>query len=68
MRELKEKIDISFKKGCTSKESITKNHYVVDTLEIIVPGTSYSFSLRNSDTIEQSIQAAKAMLREKKYM
>ena len=51
----------------TSGENITKNHYMVDRLEIIVPGTSYSFSLRNSDTIEQSIQAAKAMLREKKY-
>lgn len=64
---VKEKIDITAGKGCLSSETITKNHYVVDTLEVIVPGTSYSFSLRNSDTIEQSIQAAKAMLREKKY-
>ena len=66
--DVKEKIDITATKGCmTSGENITKNHYMVDRLEIIVPGTSYSFSLRNSDTIEQSIQAAKAMLREKKY-
>ena len=35
--------------------------------EIIVPGTSYSFSMRNSDTFERSLQAAKAMLREKKF-
>lgn len=65
--ELKEKIDISVS-GCMKSESVTKNHYVVDTLEIIVPGTNYRFSLRNSPTVEQSIQAAKAMLREKKYM
>lgn len=66
-REVKEKIDITRGSGCSSSETVTKNHYVVDTLEIIVPGTSYRFSLRNSDTIEQSIQAAKAMVREKKY-
>lgn len=70
--EVREKIDVKLKKGCNPKgclnmETITKNHYVVDTLEIIVPGASYTFSLRNSDTVEQSIQAAKAMLREKKY-
>ena len=67
MCAVKEKIEIKAGKGCLGAETITKNHYVVDTLEVIVPGTSYSFSLRNSDTIEQSIQAAKAMLREKKY-
>lgn len=67
MRAIKEKIDITAGSGCFSSENITKNHYVVDTLEIIVPGTSYTFSLRNSDTVEMSIQAAKAMLREKKY-
>ena len=65
--KLKEKIDIKPRGGCIGGEEITKSHYVVDTLEVIVPGTSYSFSLRNSDTVEQSIQAAKAMLREKKY-
>ena len=65
-RDLREKIEIS--NGCVlSGENIEKTHYVVDMLKIIVPGTTYEFSLRNSDTIEQSIQAAKAMLREKKY-
>ncbi len=64
----KEKIRVIPGKGCLHKEDIIKNHYVVDTLEIIVPGTSYRISLTNSTTVEQSIQAAKAMLREKKYM
>lgn len=66
-RAVKEKIDVYPGKGCLKGESIIKNHYVVDTLEVIVPGTSYSFSLRNSDTVEQSIQAAKAMLRDNKF-
>ena len=68
VRALKEKIDINIKKGCISSgESTVKNNYVVDTFEIIVPGTSYSFSMRNNETFEQSLQAAKAMLREKKF-
>lgn len=66
-RALKEKIDITISKGClTSGENTVKNNYYVDTFEIVVPGTSYSFSMRGSDTLEQSLQAAKAMLREKK--
>ncbi|MBR2615981.1 MAG: hypothetical protein IKC69_04825 [Clostridia bacterium] len=67
-RAIKEKIGVSAGCGCLgNKENVSKNHYVVDTLEVIVPGTSYSVSLTNSPTVEQSIQAAKAMLREKKY-
>ena len=68
-RYVKEKIESSLGSGCLSKnkESVNKSLYVIDRLEIIVPGSAYSFSLRNSDTIEQSIQAAKAMIREKKY-
>ena len=64
---VKEKIDVAAGTGCLKTESVTKNHYVVDTLEVIVPGAKYAFSLRNSPSIQQSIQAAKAMLREKKY-
>lgn len=67
VQAVKEKIDVTPGSGCLKAEQITKNHYVVDTLEVIVPGTSYTFSLRNSPNIQQSIQAAKAMLREKKY-
>lgn len=69
VRRVKEKIDINITKGClTSGENTTKNNYVVDTFEIIVPGTSYSFSTRNNPAFEASVQAAKAMLREKKYL
>ena len=64
---VKEKIDIKPGKGCIPKETITKSHYVEDQLEITVPGTNYWISLRDSETIAQSIQAAKAMIREKKY-
>ena len=67
LQAVKEKIDVAAGTGCMQSERVTKNHYVVDTLEVIVPGTSYTFSMRNSPTIQQSIQAAKAMLREKKY-
>lgn len=65
--KLVEKIDIKPGKGCMPKETITKSHYVVDQLEITVPGTNYWISLRDSETISQSIMAAKAMIREKKY-
>lgn len=69
VRRLHEKIDVSIAQGCIgSGENIVKNNYFVDTFEIIVPGTSYTFSMRNNANIEQSLQAAKAMLREKKYM
>lgn len=68
VRSVKEKIDINIAKGClASGENTIKNNYIVDTFEIIVPGTSYSFSMRNNETFEQSLQAAKAMLREKKF-
>lgn len=68
VRALKEKIDIVITKGCFKPgENTVKNNYIVDTFEIIVPGTSYSFSMRNNETFEQSLQAAKAMLREKKF-
>ncbi len=68
VRQLKEKIDVNITKGCLKAgENTVKNNYVVDTFEIIVPGTSYRFSMRNSTTVEQSVQAAKAMLREKKF-
>lgn len=67
-RAVKEKIDTYISKGCfTSGENIVKNNYIVDTFEIIVPGTSYKFSMRNNETFAQSMQAAKAMLRDKKF-
>ena len=67
-REVREKIDTYLLKGCfSSGEDFVKNNYVVDTFEIVVPGTSYKFSMRNGEHFERSIQAAKSMLREKKF-
>lgn len=64
--------NIEFKmKGCGCLRfgsTPVKNNYIVDSLNIQVPGTSFSFSMRNNDTLEQSIQAAKAMLRERKFV
>lgn len=54
-------------KGCLGGTNVIMNHYVVDMLKITVPGKEYSVYMRNSSTIEQSLQAAKAMLREKKF-
>ena len=66
-QDLKEDIQISTGCGCLKTERITKNHYIVDRLNIVVPGTEYSSAMRNNPNIQQSIQAAKAMLREQKY-
>lgn len=63
-----EKIDTHLT-GCIKKGiSAEKNNYIVDTLKIIVPNTEFSFSMRNNETLEQSLQAAKAMLRERKFV
>lgn len=67
VQKVVEKIDYSIV-GCIKKgENAVKNNYVVDILEIIVPGTSFSFAMRNNPTLEESLQAAKAMLRERKF-
>lgn len=55
----------NIKDGCLNTH--VKRNYVVDTLEIDVPQTSFSFSMRNSENIERSLQAVKNMLRDKKY-
>lgn len=52
-------------KGCFN--STIKDNYVVDSFKITVPGREFTVSMRNSGNQFQSIQAAKAMLREKKY-
>lgn len=63
-----EKIRISMGAGCMkATENINKSHYVIDRLELVVPNAKYAFSMKNSPEIQQSIQAAKAMIREKKY-
>lgn len=68
---VKEKIDRKLTPGgCLKKEheDVTKNNYTVDRLEIVVPGSTFSLTMRNSTNMERSIQAAKAMIREKKYV
>ena len=52
-------------KGCFN--AAIKDNYVIDSFRITVPGKDFSVSMRNSGNQFQSIQAAKAMLREKKY-
>ena len=69
--EVEEKI-IERKKlgcGCFKKNKESQFYHAnkeYDTLSITVPNDSYSFCCLTNDTIEQSIQAAKAMIREKK--
>lgn len=57
------KIKAFFKKG---EQKFDHFHRHWDTLQITVPNDSYSFCCRTTDTLEQSIMAAKAMIREKK--
>ncbi len=55
--------------GCLKKGiQAEKNNYIVNSLRIVVPNDSFSFSMRNNETLEQSLQAAKAMLRERKFV
>lgn len=64
-----EKIVSEMGKGCLkSKENVFKQNYVVDTLKIIVPNSSYTVSMRDAGSQANSIQAAKAMLRERKFI
>jgi len=62
-----EKIDTIAGCGCINGETINKTLFKKDTFSIVAPGTEYTMSMTNSDTMERSIQAARAMLREKKY-
>lgn len=69
--EVEEVINEVTKLGCLSffkkKESkFVHNNRHWDTLQITVPNDAYSFCCRTTDTLEGSIQAAKAMIREKK--
>ena len=67
--KLVERIMTETGKGCFGKgESSYKQNYIVDTLKITVPGTSYIVSMRDAGAQAQSIQPAKAMLRERKFV
>lgn len=64
-----EKIVVKPGKGCIfSKENAFKQNYVVDTLQIVVPNESYRVSMRDAGAQANSIMAAKAMLRERKFL
>ena len=52
--------------GCMAKPVFYFDHLHTDLLQITVPGDSFSFEIDSTDTIEQTIQATKAMIREKK--
>ena len=53
--------------GCVGKPQAEKMLYSYSAFEVVGAGFDYSYLMRTTDTIEQSIQAAKQMLREKKY-
>lgn len=68
--DIVEKIDISIAQGCLNAggESIAKNNFTREIFRITVPGSSCKIAMRNAGTQMQSIQAAKALLREKKFL
>ena len=53
--------------GCLGKPKADKVVYSYSAFEVLGAGLDLYFEMRSTPTIEQSIQAAKAMLREKKY-
>jgi hypothetical protein len=66
--EVKKKGCLAFIKSIFGGKNVkyVHNNRHWDTLQITVPNDSYSFCCRTTETLEQSIQAAKAMIREKK--
>lgn len=68
-RDVVEKIDISVAQGCLGGgESVAKNNYTREYVQITVPGSGLSIPLRNAGTQIQSIQAARALIRERKFL
>lgn len=54
--------------GCIIKrDSSYRENYIVDTLRIIVPGFDYDISMTDAPGVEQTLQGAKAMVRERKF-
>ena len=65
--EVDEKIDPKKVEGCFKKSEEWVHHDIHwDTLKIVVPGYEYSFTCTTTPTLDQSIMAVKAMIREKK--
>lgn len=67
---LVQKIEDKNQMGCgclkTGKKAESYSYYV-DELEIVVPGRSFSFAMRNNSKLAKSLLAARNMVREKKY-
>ena len=61
-----EEFIIEKKSGCLGKVKYQHQNKHWDSLRVTVPGEDYAFFTRTTDTIEQSIQPAKAMIRERK--
>lgn len=67
--DIVEKIDTTVVQGCFGGgESISKNNYTKDYVQITVPGSTQIIAMRNAGTQMQSIQAAKALIRERKFL
>lgn len=71
--DIVEKIDINVGKGCLGGgclggESIRKNNYTVDSFKITVPGSSCEIAMKDAGAQMKNIQAAKALLRERKFI
>lgn len=55
--------------GCIRRKIETeKNNYLVDTIHITVPNNSFTCAMKNNGNLQQRLQAAKTMLREKKFV
>ena len=68
IHEIEERIDAKKVEGCFKKKGEEYVHHDIhwDTFQITVPGDDYRFTCTASATLDQSIMAAKAMIREKK--
>ncbi len=66
-----ERIERKVKAGCgciSAKEMYTKNNYTIDWFRVVVPGSQFSISMRNAGDQAQSVMAAKALLRDRKFV
>ena len=66
--DLVERIEANMVSGCLkNNEIVSKNNYTVDWFRVKVPGNEFSISMRNAGNQAQSVQAAKALLRDRKF-
>ncbi len=66
-----ERIERKVKAGCgciSAKEKFSKNNYTIDWFRVVVPGSQFSISMRNAGEQAESVMAAKALLRDRKFV